>query len=150
MHRESSRQVAWVQGAILVAVCAAIALTVYLRVQRPFDRDTLDIQVSELQSQAAEAQLLADNALSDRVAPGFVREHALQMAEKIDAVIGKLHKPAPPELASQLAATRRLARALRDALQRLGRDGEAREDYGFDRMAQSLAAIHEQLKPSDH
>lgn len=150
MHRESSQQVAWVQGAILIAVCVAIALAVFARLQRPFDRDTLDIQVSQLRSQAAEAQLLADNALADRLSPGFVREHAQQMSEKVDNVNGKLHKAAPAELASQLSAARRLGRSLRDALQRLGRDGEAREDYGFDRMAQALDALHRQLKPADH
>ena len=34
-------------------------------------------------------------------------------------------------------------------LLRLSRDGEAREDYGFDRMAQALGALHRQLKPAD-
>jgi hypothetical protein len=138
-----------VQGAILVAVCAAIALAVFLRVQRPFDRDTLDIQVSTLQSQASEAQLLADNSRGGQTSAGFVREHAQQMAHKVDAVNGKLRKSAPPELATELAAARKLGAALRGALLRLSRDGEAREDYGFDRMAQALGALHRQLKPAD-
>lgn len=149
MHREASRHVAWVQGAILIAVCAAIAVTVYLRVQRPFDRDTLDIQVSQLQSQAAEAQLLADNSRGDQISSGFVREHAQQMAHKVDSVNRKLRRSAQPELTGELSAARKLGSALRTALLRLSRDGEAREDYGFDRMAHALDVLHKRLKPSD-
>jgi hypothetical protein len=149
VHREPSRYVAWVQGAILLALCAGIAWMVIARVQRPFDRDTLDIQVSELQSQAAEAQLLADNSRSDLLSPGFVSQHARQLADKVATVNGKLRKSAPPELDNALAASRTLGHSLRDALLRLSSDGAAREDYGFDRMARSLDAIHRQLKPAD-
>lgn len=148
MHRESSQQVAWVQGVVLLALCAAVVLVLFVRLQRPFDRNTLDIQVSALRSQAAEAQLLADNSRSDQISAGFVREHARQLADKVEAVNGKLHKPAQPDLANELSSTRKLGATLRDALLRLSDDGAAREDYGFDRMAQALDSVHEQLKPA--
>jgi hypothetical protein len=148
VHTESRRLGARVQGAILVALCVAIAATVFVRLQRPFDRDTLDIRVSQLQSQAAEAQLLADNARADQLAPGFVRQHAQQMADKVDSVNAKLEKSGQQDVAAQQTTARRLGLSLHDALLRFGRDGSARQDFGFDRMAQALDAVHKQLRPA--
>ena len=144
-----SSQAAWVQGALLVAAMVAIVLALAIRLHRPFDRDTLAIQVAQLQSDAAEAQLLADNARADQLAPGFVRQHALQMADKVDTTIDTLRKPARPELAAQKAQAQRLGATLHAGLVRLGRDGQARTEAGFDATADALDALHKTLKPAD-
>jgi len=147
---ESSRT-AWFQGAVLGAVCLAIGLSVFMRLQRPFDRDTLAIQVSKLQSHAAEAQLLADNVVQDKLAPDFVRRHALQLADKVDDVDQKLRKPAQPGLDAVKADARQSGNSLHEALLLLGRDGRRprRQSLGFDELAQQLDALHKQLKPRD-
>ena len=147
---ESSRA-AWLQGVMLVGACLAIALSLVLRLQRPFDADTLAIQVGKLQSHAAEAQLLADNAAEDRLAPKFVREHALQLADRVDDIDRKLRKPAQPGLDPVKAAATQSGNRLRDALLLLGRDGQRprRQSLGFDALAQRLDALRRQLKPQD-
>jgi hypothetical protein len=149
--RMHSRKSAWVQGATLMAVIAAIALAIGYRLQRPFDRDTLTIQVQQLQSSAAEAQVLADNVRADTLAPGVVRQHAQQLADKVGDTNSKLEKPAQPGLDSQRSESRRLGASLQQALMLLGRDGAGptHRAYGFGAMAHSLDALHTQLKPAD-
>ncbi len=144
-----SNKAAWVQGALLVAVVAAIALTLAIRLHRPFDRDTLAIQVAQLQSSAAEGQLLVDNARADRLAPGFVRQHAQQMAGKVGTANDKLQKPAQAGLAAQKAQAQKLGAALQQALLSLGGDGTAQRAFDFDRLANALDALDRQLKPGD-
>lgn len=147
--RTHSKKAAWTQGTLLVAAIAAIAVVLAVRLHRPFDRDTLAIQVAQLQSDAAEAQVLVDNTRAGRLAPGFVRQHAQQMADKVDGTNGKLEKPALPELSAQKAQAQQLGASLHAALLLLGRDGSARIASGFDAMADALDALHEQLKPAD-
>jgi len=147
--RTHSSTAAWVQGALLVAVIAAIAAALVVRLHRPFDRDTLAIQVAQLQSDAAEAQLLVDNARADRLAPGFVRQHAQQMADKVDTTNGKLEKPTLPALSWHKAQAQQLGASLHAALLLLGRDGQARAASGFDATADALDTLHGQLKPAD-
>jgi hypothetical protein len=144
-----SRKAAWVQAAVLLIVCAAIALTTFLRVHRPFDRDTLAIQVSQLQSHAAEAQVLADNVGADNLAPGFVRQHAQQLSDKVDSVDGKLSKPATPEFALAKSRAQQLGGSLQSALETLSRNGQPpqADDLDFEAIAQQLDALHKQLKP---
>jgi hypothetical protein len=142
-----SNQATWVQGTLLVAGVAAIALTLAYRLHRPFDRDTLAIEVAQLQSSAAEAHLLVDNARADRLAPGFVRQHAQQMADKVGTTNGKLQKPAQAALAAQKAQAQQLGAALQRALGLLGRDGSTQRAFGFDGMADALDALNKQLKP---
>jgi len=134
---------------LLVAVVVAIALVLALRLHRPFDRDTLAIQVTQLQSHAAEAQLLVDNARADRLAPGFVRQHAQQMADKVGTTNGKLQKPARSGLAGQKAQAQELGAALQQALSLLGRDGNVQRTSAFGRLADALDALDQQLKPGD-
>ena len=146
-----SSKAAWMQGIVLVAACLAIGLPLVLRVQRPFDEDTLAIQVSRLQSHAAEAQLLADNVVQDRLAPEFVRQHALQLADKVDDVDQKLQKSARPGLEAIKSRAQQSGNTLHEALLLLGRDGQRphRQSLGFDALAQQLDAMHKQLKPQD-
>ena len=146
-----SNRVAWVQGVVLAAACLAIGLVLALRLQRPFDSDTLAIQVAKLQSHAAEAQLLADNVAQDQLAPRFVREHALQLADRVDDVDRKLKKQAPPGLEQPKSAAMQYGDRLHESLLLLGRDGQRprRESLGFDALAQRFDALHTQLKPQD-
>ena len=146
-----SSKAAWLQGAVLVAACLAVALLLLWRLQRPFDRDTLAIEVAKLQSHAAEAQLLADNVVGDRLAPGFVRQHALQMADKVDDVDQALQKAAQAPWAPAKTAAQQSGNRLHEALLLLGRDGQRprRQPAGFDVLARQFDALHGQLKPQD-
>jgi hypothetical protein len=128
-------------------VIAAIGLTLAIRLHRPFDRDTLAIQITQLRSNAAEAQLLVDNARADRLAPGFVRQHAQQMADKVGTANGKLEKPAQAGLATQKAQAQKLGQALHRALLSLRQDGKARGAFAFAQQADALDALDKQLKP---
>lgn len=148
----NSRSAAWTQGIVLVVVLGAIAGALLERKHKPFDQDTLDIQVQALQSHAAEAGLLVQQARADQLAPGFVGEHAGQLAENVQRVQDKLDaKPAEPRYATTQAGARRLGAALHDGLQALSLDGRAARvrGFGFDAIGQRLAALHQQLKPGE-
>ena len=136
---------------MLVGACLAIGLSLLLRLQRPFDVDTLAIQVGKLQSHAAEAQLLADNVVEDKLAPKFVREHALQLAERVDDVDRKLQKPSQAGLDPVKNAAMQAGNRLHEALLLLGRDGQRprRKSLGFDALSQQFDGLHKQLKPQD-
>ena len=136
---------------MLVGACLAIGLSLLLRLQRPFDVDTLAIQVGKLQSHAAEAQLLADNVVEDKLAPKFVREHALQLAERVDDVDRKLQKPSQAGLDPVKNAAMQAGNRLHEALLLLGRDGQRprRKSVGFDALSQQFDGLHKQLKPQD-
>lgn len=144
-----SNKAVWVQGALLVAVLAAIGITLAIRLHRPFDRDTLAIQVAQLQSNAAEGQLLVDKAHADRLAPGFVRQHAQQMAEKVATTNDKLQKPSQAALAKQKAQAQALGAALEQALLSLGQEGRPPQVSDFGHLADALDALGKQLKPGD-
>lgn len=146
----NSRSAAWMQGIAIVVVLAAVACVLLYRKHRPFDQDTLDIQVSALQSHAAEAGLLVQQARAGQLAPGFVGEHAGQLARNVQDAQQKLDaKPAEPEYANQQADARQLGAALHDRLQALSQEGRAarNRDFGFDGLARRLDALHRQLKP---
>lgn len=144
-----SNKAAWVQGALLIEVIAAVALTLAIRLHRPFDRDNLAIQVAQLRSHAAEAQLLVDNAHADRLAAGFVRQHAQQMADKVGTINDKLQKPAQTALAAQKMQAQKIGAALQKALSSLGQDASPRRASGFGQLADALDALDKQLKPGD-
>lgn len=146
-----SSKAAWMQGLVLGAACVAIAVTLVWRLKRPFDADTLAIQVAKLQSHAAEAQLLADNVRADTLAPGFVRRHALQLADQVDDVDQKLQKSAQAGLDPVKSAAQQSGNRLHESLLLLGRDGQRprRQSLGFDALAQQLDGLHKQLKPQD-
>ena len=148
----NSRTAAWTQGIALLVVLAAIACALLYRKHKPFDQDTLDIQVEQLQSHAAEAGLLARQAQADQLAPGFVAEHAGQLADNVQRAREELDaKPAEPRYAPQQASARQLGATLHARLQVLSSDGRAprSRDLGFDGIAQRLDALHQQLKPGE-
>jgi hypothetical protein len=145
-----SRTAAWVQAGLLVAVCMLIAAVLVVRLHRPFDQDTLAIQVEELQSDAAEAAVLAQNAREDRLAPVFVRRQASQMANKVESVQSKLRsKAAYPPLEPIRNAARQHGASLHAALQAWSSDaGSPQADpAGLEAIAQQLDDLKSQLKP---
>lgn len=144
-----SNKAVWVQGTLLVVAGVAIALVLAMRLNRPFDRDTLAIEVAQLRSSAAQAQLLVDNARADRLAPGFLRQHAQQMADKVATTTGKLQKPAQAGLTEQKLQAQKLGAALQRALALLGREDGAKRAFAFDSLADALDALDKQLKPGE-
>ena len=147
---DHSPKAAWMQAALLIAALAVLGIVLVARLQRPFDRDTLAIQVGQLQSQSAEAALLARHAVDDHLAPGFTRQHARQLAAAVARVQDALQsKPAQPALAADLALARQSAAALHATLQSWKTDASraSRSIAEFDHLAQQLDAVGEQLKP---
>lgn len=140
------------QAALLLAVLAGVAGVLFARLQRPFDRDTLDIQIEELQSQSAEAALLARNAVADHLAPGFTRRHVRQLADAVNRVDKTLQsRSAQPALSTALTAARQTAATLHATLQSWSTDAnQATQSIPeFEHLAQRLDALGSELKPRD-
>ena len=149
---DHTRKAAWLQAALLVAALAVVAAVLFARLQRPFDRDTLVIQVEQLQSQSAEAALLARNAVSDRLAPGFTRQHVRQLADAVDRVDETLQsKSAQSELLMALIAARHTAATLHGTLVSWsnGATQATQAIPEFDQIALRLDALDSELKPED-
>lgn len=147
---DHSRKAAWMQAALLIAALAVLGIVLVARLQRPFDRDTLAIQVGQLQSQSAEAALLARHAVSDRLAPGFTRQHVRQLADAVARVQGALQsKPAQPALATDLALARQSGAALHATLQAWSIDASRASGAmtEFDGLALRMDTLDKQLKP---
>ena len=148
----NTAKAARVQGVAIVLVAAALGVALLHAHQRPFDRDTLAIPIGQLHAYAAEAALLGEHLRGDRLAPGFVRHHARQLATNVQRARDQLAaRPAQPRFAAQQAQARELGAALESTLDALAADGRAprRDTLGFDRLAQRLGALHQQLKPGE-
>lgn len=145
-----SRRAAWLQGIVLIGGTAALATTLAVRLHRPFDRDTLPLPVQELQSQAAEAGQLEQQARRDHLAPAFVRFHAQQLAHSVGRVRDDLAgKPARAGLEPLRRDALSLASDLQARIDRLGRSGALPRTAspGFESTAQALDALAKRIKP---
>lgn len=140
---------AWRQACITIASVAIVAAAVAYCAVRPFDRDTLAIQVAQLRSQGAEAALAARLLRADSLAPGFVRIHARQLARKVGSVGGQLraHPAGALEPARRDAAA--MASRLRTALRRDPPSSPAGSEAAYAAMAAGMDALHARLKPED-
>ena len=140
------------QAVLLIGALAALGIILVERLQRPFDRDTLAIQVGQLQSQSAEAALLARNAVGDHLAPGFTGQHVSQLADAVGRVDEALQsKPAQPALATALSLARQSGRVLHATLQSWATDASRAPQLvsEFDRLALQLDALGQQLQPGN-
>jgi hypothetical protein len=141
---------AWTQGALLLAAILSIAIALLWHARRAFDRDTLAIQVGQLESASAEASLLAGNVAADRLAPSFVRQHAAQLAISVERTGDALRsKPSQPALSPALESARAQAAALHGMLQGWSRDAALGVRFAprLDAMARQLHAMQSRLKP---
>ena len=148
----SVRQAAWRQGATVVVVTAVLVATLIARLERPFDRDTLAIQVETLQSHAAEAAQLVLLEREDRFSARVTGEHAAQLADNVQRAQDALvKKDAEPAFQAQRSTALALGAALHARLQSWSDDGrQARvRDFGFDTLARRLDTLHQQLKPEE-
>lgn len=149
---DQAHRAAWMQASLFIASVAVTVGILFARLQRPFDRDTLAIQVEQLQSQSAEAALLARNAVGDRLAPGFVRQHVHQLADAGARVEHTLRsKAAAPAAAAALARAQQMASTLHAILQPWSADATraAQSIDALDELTRRLAALDHQLKPAD-
>ncbi|WP_133499209.1 hypothetical protein [Cognatilysobacter terrigena] len=149
MHN-TSRRLAWAQAIALIGSVAAIVAVLVVRLHRPFDADTLSIPVGELHSNAAEAQLLLEQATDDHLAPAFVRHHAQQLGHAVERTHDKL--AAKPAVASREPMRREalsLAESLQARLDRLVRDPASSTPSNFAALAASLDALDHRIKPGD-
>ena len=145
-----TRRAAWLQGAAFVAAAVAIATTLSVRVQRPFDRDTLPLPVGELRSQAAEAAALAKLASQDELAPAFVRYHARQLGHDVQRARDDLAgKPAVAGLDPLRRRALGLAGALEGRIDVLARDGHPAPAgaRGLQALADALDDLAARIKP---
>ena len=146
--RLSRSSAAWIQGATLIAAVAAITAVVAWEAREPFDRETLKIEVEQLQSHAAETGELVRNANAQRLAPVFTRAHANQLAEKVHAVQSSLHSVAAiADLHQAQVAAEAIAQALEQGLQAIAVDGRSADAAPFDGLAARSKALAEQLAP---
>lgn len=108
---------AWWQGLALGLAALALGVALWHAHERPFDRDTLGIAISALQSQAAEGEVLATQDSAHNVPAAFRIAHIAQMRQQLQRTRDELqHKDAPPTLAKVRDDARRLGDALDAAL----------------------------------
>ena len=108
---------AWWQGLALGIAALALGVALWHAHERPFDRDTLGIALSTLQSQAAEGEVLATQDSAHNVPAAFRIAHVQQMRQQLQRTRDELqHKNAPPTLAKARDDARRLGDALDAAL----------------------------------
>jgi hypothetical protein len=150
--RANLRKAAWMQGIAVAVIGIGVASATIAKLKQPFDGDTLAIQVEALQSHAAEASQLALLMREDQLAPGFVGEHAAQLADNVqraqDALAGK---DAEPAFEQARGTAQQLGASLHARLQSWSADGDLARtrDFGFDTLADQLDMLHTQLQPED-
>lgn len=143
-HRQGA---AWRQACFSFAVVAAVvAATVYCAV-RPFDRDTLAIQVGQLGSQAAEAAMAARLLREDKLAPGFVHAHARQLRRKLGSVESQLRAHPSGGLDAAHGEAEAGAQALAGALQRESPSRDPRSESDYSALSARMQALRKRLKP---
>lgn len=108
---------AWWQGLALGVAALALGGALWHAHERPFDRDTLGIAISTLQSQAAEGEVLATQDSAHNVPSAFRHAHVRQMRQQLQRTRDELlHKDAPRDLSRARADARSLGDALDAAL----------------------------------
>ena len=117
MRRTDDRGAAWTQGLVLALVATATTASLWRARTRPFDQDTLGIAIAELQSNAAEGEVLATLDAGHAVPAAMRVAHVAQMRRQQDQVRKQLRdKDAPAELAAARAQAIRLGDAVDAAL----------------------------------
>lgn len=150
--RANLRRAVWMQGIAVALLLIGVATALVMKLRQPFDADTLAIQVGALQSHAAEAAQLASLTREDQLAPGFVGEHAAQLADNVqraqDALAGKNAEPA---FEAARGTAQHLGAALQARLQSWSADSDLARtrDFGFESLSDQLDTLHTQLKPED-
>lgn len=111
--RQGGDGAAWRQGLWLAAVAIAIAAALWHARARPFDHDTLGIAIAELQSNAAEGELLSTLDAGHAVPAATRVAHVAQMRRQQDQLRKQLRdKHAPPELAQAREEAIRIGEAV--------------------------------------
>lgn len=145
-HRQGA---AWRQAAMVIVAVALVAAAVAYCAVRPFDRDTLAIQVGQLRSQAAEAAMAARLARGDRLAPGFVHAHARQLLRKVESVDGALRAHPDGGMATEYREAHAGASALVARIERAPPSREPGSEAAYAGLSARMDALHQRLKPED-
>lgn len=140
---------AWRQLTVAILSVAVVASAVAYCAVRPFDRDTLAIQVAQLRSQGAEAALAARLLRADALAPGFARIHARQLARKTKSVGSQLRAHPAGALEPRRQDADAAASTLATALRREPPSPRAASEAAYAAMAARMDALHARLKPED-
>jgi hypothetical protein len=96
MHRRAKAWSLWISAAIVLAGVATAAVS-FVGQRRPHSARTdpaLHLPIGDLRSHAEEGRLLVRIARADELTPTFTREHARQLARRVQAALDDLPKPA--------------------------------------------------------
>ena len=140
---------AWWQGLALGVAAAALGGALWHAHERPFDRDTLGIAISTLQSQAAEGEVLATQDSARNVPAAFRIAHIAQMRRQLQRTRDELqNKDAPPTLAQARDDARRLGDALDTALVHTAHTAFDPAGIGaFHALAEQSGALKDKVDP---
>ena len=147
MNRMADRGFDW-KAASQACVIVIVALGgVYWDLQvkrRPPDAAQLQIFASRLESQAAEAIVLADQTARGDVQVAFARRHAAQLQHQTATTSDELQNvPVPPEQREAMATLRDIAANLDEQLALFQTSSSHAES--FDQLAQRAQALDERL-----
>jgi len=140
---------AWWQGIALGVAALALGVALWHAHERPFDRDTLGIAISTLQSQAAEGEVLATQDSAHNVPAAFRMAHIRQMRRQLQRTRDELRdRDAPPALANARDDARRLGDALDGALVHTARTAFDPAAIGaFHTLAEQSGALRDAVDP---
>lgn len=146
VQRQDDGRRAWLQGLLLAAAIVVPAAALWHAKSRPFDGDTLGIAIAELESAAAEGEVLAALDAGHALPAATRVAHAAQMRRQLDQLRARLRdKRAPATLGDARARATRIGDAVDAALASVARTA-------FDRSAiarfHALAADAGALKPA--
>jgi hypothetical protein len=140
---------AWWQGLALGVAALALGIALWHAHERPFDRDTLGIAISTLQSQAAEGEVIATQDSAHNLPAAFRTAHVEQMRRQLQRTRDELQgKDAPQALTGARDNARRLGDALDAALEHAART--AFDPAGiavFHALAEESGALKDSVDP---
>ena len=134
----------WLQVVIALSILTTIAFWVISASSTPAGRDSVKIYVAELRSQAAEGQLLAEQALADGVTSTYLRSQASQLQDHTQSVLKGLQSLSVESgLETDKAQAESLGGSLNDDLKRLADSFVGQEE--IDRLKNDFAGLFSNL-----
>jgi len=152
MHKRVRSWSVWLQWAVLLSVVAGALLWAVGAARAPADRSELKNVVAELRSQAAVAQLLAEQAAAGKVTSIYFKAQASELQKNVDAARAQLDPAGfKPELREAAARAGEAAGRLGEGVRALGGAyGDARGAGAlkgeFDGLFSQLMSLEESLK----
>ena len=137
MHRRAKAWSVWIAAAIVLAglAGAAVSFAAHRRAHSPRADPALRLSIADLRSNAEEGALIVRIARAGRLTPTFTREHARQLARRVQSALDELPRPV------EAAPTTRDAAAAANDARRARRSGE--------NVQRALQRLAEAAHPAD-